>query len=494
MSGTPRLTSLDGLADEALRPGYDPAAHGVGVVHIGVGAFHRAHQAVYTDAALAQAGGDWRIAGVSLRSTGIVDALNAQNGLYALIERGAEGTRGRVIASIASAIAASRDREAVLEALAAAGTRVVTLTVTEKAYGVDRAAMQVDPAHEAVAADLADPRRPVGVLGLLVEGLRLRHAAGRQPFTVLCCDNLPENGAILRAGVVDFARRVDPALADWIAESVAFPSSMVDRITPAATPETLAEAERLTGCVDRAAIETEPFSQWVIEDRFPLGRPAWDAGGAIFVDDVTPYEKMKLRMLNGAHSMLAYAGFLAGHAYVRDVMADEALSALIDRQMRAASGTLPRLDGVDLDQYRRDLLARFANPAIAHETYQIAMDGTEKLPQRLLEPAVETLRKGGDLRPFAFAVAAWMRYCLGRKESGEAYALRDPRETELAAAISNAGSAEAISNALHGVDRLIPAALAQSGPWRAAVAEILQDFLTSGARAAIDLERTRAAG
>ena len=485
-----RLDRLGNVEGEAKLPSYDPQKHGCGIVHLGAGAFHRAHQAAYTDDALGAAGGNWRITGVSLRGTDAADALNPQNGLYTLIERGIDGTHARVIAAIDRVIAASTDRKAPLEALASPQTRIVTLTVTEKAYGIDRAAMAADPSHPAVSADLLEPRNPAGVLGLLVEGLRLRRAAGTAPFTVLCCDNLPENGFLLKAGVVDFARRIDQGLAEWITAEVTFPSCMVDRITPAATQQTLENAERLTGCEDRGAIETEGFRQWVIEDDFCNGRPQWESGGALFVKDVKPYELMKLRMLNGAHSMLAYCGYLSDYPYVRDVMADATLAALVDRHMEAAQKTLPRLEGIDLDTYRHDLLERFRNPAIAHQTYQIAMDGTEKLPQRILAPAADTFRHGGDIRPFAFATAAWMRYCLGRKEDGMHYALRDPREDEIGSRIGNLNTAEEISAALHSLPGLFSADLTESPEWRRCVADILFLMLTKGMLPAIRLEAT----
>jgi len=468
-------------------PDYDPAAHGVGILHLGAGAFHRAHQAAMTDAALAASGGDWRIVGVSLRSTGLADALAAQDGLYTLVARG-ESDRARVIAAIDGVIAAARDRQAVLDALADPALRIVTLTVTEKGYGIDRAAQDVDPAHPAVAADLQCPRDPQGVLGLLVEGLRRRRAAGRAPFTVLCCDNLPENGALLRGGVLGFARRTDTVLVRWIADEVAFPGSMVDRITPAATDATRSLAERLIGAEDAAAIETEPFCQWVIEDRFPRGRPDWAAGGAIFAADVAPYEKMKLRMLNGSHSLIAYAGFLAGHALVRDAMADAALSALVRRHIAAAAATLDPLPEIDLESYGADLVVRFSNPAIAHETFQIAMDGTEKLPQRIMAPARDALRFGQDVRPFAFAAAAWSCYALGRDAQGAAHALRDPREDEITAAAVGAGQdAQALAAALLRLPGLTPPELL-GGAFETQVADILRGMLNDGMAAAIARE------
>ena len=373
-----RLTTLDALPGAVQKPGHTPAAHGAGIVHIGLGAFHKAHQAVYTDDALTAAGGDWRIIGVSLRSTEPAQELTPQGGLFTVIERSASGTQARVIGSVQSALCLSTDRGAVLNALLAPETRIISVTVTEKGYGLNRATGGIDPDHPAIKADLADPANPQGLAGLLVWALGHRRAQGTPPFTVLSCDNLPENGALTRSLLIDFARHAAPDLVDHIATDVAFPSSMVDRITPARTDDTLALAQDLIGQRDAAAIECEAFRQWVIEDHFPTGRPNWEAGGAIFAPDVTPYEAMKLRMLNGSHSMLAYAGFLCGHTYVRDVMADPALSTLVDRYLKAAAATLDPLDGVDFDTYAQDLAERFRNTHLGHETYQIAMDGSEK--------------------------------------------------------------------------------------------------------------------
>jgi len=266
-----RLSALCDVTGPARRPAYEPADHGTGIVHLGLGAFHRAHQAVATDDALAAHGGNWRIVPVSLRSREASEALNAQNGLYTLIERGPGGISGRVVGAISHGIGA--DPAATLKALRDPAIRIVTLTVTEKGYGIDRATHGPDWNHDAVAADRKAPDAPVGVLGLLTAAIKARRDAGSVPLTILSCDNLPENGALLRAGVVGFARALDEDLARFIESEITFPSSMVDRITPAATAQTLAEAERLTGCTDLAAIETEPFTQWVIEDRFPNGRP-----------------------------------------------------------------------------------------------------------------------------------------------------------------------------------------------------------------------------
>jgi len=485
---TVRLTRLADVTGPATVPSYDPAAHGTGIVHLGLGAFHRAHQAVMTDDALAQHGGDWRITAVSLRSRDVAQAITPQNGLYCMITRDADGARGRVIAAISNVIAA--DPDATLAALCDPAIRVVTLTVTEKGYGIDRASGGPDRANPVVRADLDTPRTPNGVLGLLVVALRARRDNGDQPFTILCCDNLPSNGAFVRGGVIGFAQAVDLDLARWITDHVAFPSSMVDRITPASTDRTLRDAETLTGCVDHAAIETEPFLQWVIEDHFPQGRPTWEAGGAVFVDDVAPYERMKLRMLNGAHSMLAYAGFLSGHEYVRDVMADPALAALVSRHLTAAAASLAPLNGVNFNTYAQELQDRFRNPEIAHQTWQIAMDGTQKMPQRIWEPAQDALTAGRDIGAFAFATAAWMHYCLGVDKVGETYALRDPREDEIKAAIALLGrDAAAISDVLHALSNLIPTALSMDTRWRQAVAGKLGTMLKTDMQTAIAQER-----
>lgn len=486
---SPRLSRLSDVSGMARLPGYDPAKHGTGIVHLGAGAFHRAHQAVFTDDALALAGGDWRITGVSLRSTAVAEDMNPQNGLYTLIERGSTGDSARVIAAIDRVLAGAGQLGQALALMADPNTRIVSMTVTEKAYGIDRAALCADTAHPAVAADLARPDAPTGVLGLLVAALRQRRAAGVKPFTVLCCDNLPDNGALLRAGVVDFARRIDPDLARWIEGEVAFPSTMVDRITPASTDRTRADALAFTGCEDHAAIETEPFTQWVIENHFAQGHPAWDAAGALFVSDVQPYELMKLRMLNGAHSALAYSGFMAGCEHVRDVMARPDFHALVNRLMWAAQATLPDLTGIDLDGYRRSLLARFENRAIAHKTAQIAMDGTQKLPQRLLAPAVTCLATGGDIGAYAFAVAAWMRFCLGRGEDGRPHDLNDPRQDEIGQALTGAATAQKISTVLHGLPGLFPDGLRDNPDWRRAVEDRLERMLQQGMAAAVNQER-----
>lgn len=487
LGSTARVSGTVGL------PGYDRGRPS-GIVHLGVGAFHKAHQAVYTDDAMARSGGDWMITGVSLRSPQVATELNPQSGLYTLLSRDATGTSARVVASIAGVLVASDDPSAVLSRMAAPETRIVSLTITEKGYGLDPATGGLDEAHPAVAADLRNPAHPQSAVGFIVEAARLRRERGLPAFTALSCDNLPGNGAVLRRLVADFAERRGKGLAGFIADNLPFPSTMVDRITPASTDTTRADAMMLTGFDDHAAVETEPFSQWIIEEHFAAGRPDWDVGGALFTATVEPYEKMKLRMLNGAHSMLAYSGFLAGYNYVRETVGDTDLATLIRRHMREAASTLDPVPGIDLQTYANELLGRFANPAIAHRTYQIAMDGTQKLPQRLLEPATIALRRGFRLDTYAFAVAAWLRYCVGMDETGKTYDLRDPREAEIAALIGSAGrDAGSIVDRMFALPGLMPQELSHAPEWHSAVKTRLETMLARSMRHAIAAEAARAA-
>lgn len=375
------------------------------ILHLGLGAFHRAHQAPFTQDANAAAETDWQIEAVSMRNPAPARALNAQGGRYGLILRHPEGPELTAVNVTTRAWSLPDDPAAVIARLAAPEVALVTLTVTEKGYGCTRAGVPNwdDPVN---VQDLAHPDTPQGVLGLLLAGLRARRAAGLAGLTLISCDNLPANGAMLRAAVTAFAARRDPALADWIAQTCAFPSSMVDRITPAATPETAALALRLGGAPDALAIETEPFRDWVIEDHFAGPRPAWEAAGARLMPDVAPFEAMKLRLLNGAHTLIALLGALAGLAAVRDVVADPDLARAARVLMAQSAQTLPV--GLDPGGYAQRLMQRFANPAIDHRCLQIATDTSQKLPPRILAPARELIAAGLPYEAHVLAIAAWM--------------------------------------------------------------------------------------
>ena len=489
----PLLQSLENLPAHVERATYDRDACEPGIVHLGLGAFHRAHQAVYTDVTIeASADRDWRIFGASMRDTRIPKLVEAQNGLYSVLARRREGTCARVISCLARAVSAAENPALLLERMSSSDTRIVSLTVTEKGYGIDRSHGGVDLTDPIIAHDMRSSSEPKGTIGFIVHALNRRRQSRVPPFTVLCCDNLPDNGSMVRRAVLDFARHVERGLADWIEEAVSFPSTMVDRITPAQTPETLALAENLTGHRDQLAVETEAFRQWVIEDDFSMGRPEWEAAGALFTNDVAPYETMKLRMLNGAHSMLAYGGFLAGHAFVRDAMADDALAIIAKRHMQAAAQTLPAMPGIDLTKYADDLLERFANPQIAHETYQIATDGSQKLPQRMFEPALVALESNRPLRPFAFATALWMHYCRGSRAEGDDYVIHDPLASVLQEA-ANRQDTQAVIGGFSDIPGLIPRALSGHSAWSKDLSDALTALRETGVPATLRTEALRAA-
>lgn len=383
---------------------------------------------------MAASGGDWGILGVSLRSPEVRDRLAPQGGAYTALERGPGGDRTRRVGSVAGVLVAPGDPGAVLAAMADPAVRIVTLTVTEKGYCHVPATGALDPAHPDIAHDLAEPL-PVSAPGFLVRALARRRSAGLAPFTVLSCDNLPANGRLVRGVVLDLARRLDPALAGWIADRARFPAAMVDQIVPATTAADIARVAALTGFHDAAPVVHEPFRQWVVEDDFVEGaRPDLAAAGVELVADVTAHEHMKLRMLNGTHSALAWLGRLAGHATVADCAADPAFARYLDHVWtREIIPTLDAPPGTDLAAYARTLQARYANPAIRHLTAQIATDSSRKLPQRILATLAANRAAGRPAPGLVLAVAAFLHCAAGRDLAGRPLPLADPLAAELAA-------------------------------------------------------------
>jgi fructuronate reductase len=425
------------------RPSFDRRALRTGIVHLGLGAFARAHLAAVNDDALeAGAPMEWGIHGVSLRHADVRDALLPQQGLYSLGLRDAAGTQLRVIGSVVSCAVAPEAPQAVISAIAHADTRIASLTVTEKGYCHDPATRALNFAHPDIAHDLAEAIEPRSAIGLVVRGLQARRDHGGQPLTLLSLDNLPANGDTLRGLVLAFAERVDATLTRWIERTCTFPNSMVDRIVPRATEADLVAASEALGLDDRAAVVAEPFLAWAVEDRFAAGRPEWSAGGAQFVERAEPFEKLKLRLLNGAHSAIAYLGVQAGWATVDAAMAQPALARFVDALLRdeVAPTLRHELAGFDLDAYRVQLLQRFANPALAHRTLQIAMDGSQKLPQRWLGSVRDRLAAGAPIDRLALALAAWCAHLRGHDEAGQRFALDDPLAAELAALQARAAS------------------------------------------------------
>lgn len=432
---TSRLSNdtVQALPASVAVPSYDRTRFAPGIVHLGVGAFHRAHQAAYVDDCLAAGETDWGIVGVSLRSADTRDALAPQNGLYTLAVRDSGGESLRVVGSILSLLVAPENPSAVLAALTDPRTRIVTLTITEKAY-LRAAGGGLDATHPDIVHDLANPQMPKTAHGFLAESLARRRGAGTPPFTVLCCDNLPANGATLHRLLVEFAAlRGDASLASHIADTVAFPSSMVDRIVPATTDTDRTRMSDQLGVDDAWPVMTEPFCQWVIEDDFPAGRPFWERFGATMVGDVGPFEDMKLRLLNGAHSAIAYLGLLSGHATVDRAFADPAIRQFVDQLWAEAIPTLPQDAGLDTADYTAQLAQRFSNAALAHRTAQIANDGSQKLPQRIVASAMERSEAGAVPEHLTLVVAAWIAACEARGKTLPENHFTDPLDLPLAA-------------------------------------------------------------
>ena len=427
----PRLgpTMLDRLPAAVRRPRFDRTALRAGIVHLGLGAFARAHLlACHDDALDAGVAPDWGVLGVSLRHPDVRDALAPQQGLYTLALRDGTGTQRRVIGSLLGVQVAPEDPGALLERLAHRDTAIASLTVTEKGYCHDPATRALRLDHPDIVHDLAHPDAPRSAIGFLVHGLARRRADGGAPLTLLSLDNLPANGDTLHGLVRAFAERVSSGLARWIERECTFPNSMVDRIVPRSTAADRADTAEALGVEDAGAVVAEPFFAWAVEDRFAAGRPDLRAGGARFVERAEPYEKLKLRLLNGAHSTIAYAGVMAGWTTVDAAIAQPALRRFVEALMRdeIAPTVAAALAGFDLDGYRAELLARFANPALAHRTAQIAMDGSQKLPQRLLGTLRERLAAGLPVDRLGLAVALWLHHLRGHDEAGGAIALDDP--------------------------------------------------------------------
>lgn len=410
----------------------------IGIVHLGPGAFFRAFNAVYTHDAMAAAGGDWGILAVSLRSPTARDQLHPQGGVFTSVTLSEQGPKAQVIGAISKVMVAPENPSAVVTAMADGAVRIVSLTITEKGYCLDAASGALNLSHVDIVHDLAHPDEPRSAVGFIVAALAMRRRQGLAAFTVLSCDNLPSNGALARRAVLEFAGALDPDLAGWIEGHATFPATMVDRITPATTQADVAVLSDLAGYHDPACVFHEGFRQWVIEDDFVDGRPAWEAQ---FVGSVDAHEMMKLRCLNGTHSTLAYLGFLAGYDTIADTVADPDFAALITRLWRSEIvPTVPPPDGEDLEAYCATLMARYRDPSIRHRTWQIAMDGSQKLPQRLLGTIADRLAVGARPEGLCLAVAAWMRYVGGVDEAGAPIDVRDPHAQALRVASDGAGT------------------------------------------------------
>jgi fructuronate reductase len=485
------MASVDRLPGQVRRPAYDRTQVTPGIVHLGIGAFHRAHQAVVIDDLLAGGATDWGIIGASLRSPKTRDALAPQDCLYTLAVRSGAGTEHRIIGSVLACEAVGGNSAPLIARLTDPATRIVSLTITEKGYCHTPQTGDLDEGHPDIVHDLQNPDTPRSAIGFLVTALARRRMAGNAAFAILSCDNLSANGQTARRIVTQFASLRSRDLASWTEAEVAFPSTMVDRIVPETTEIDHSEISSALGMTDAWPVVTEPFTQWIIEDRFPAGRPDFAAVGVQLVGDVTPFEHMKLRLLNASHSALAYLGYLAGHETIASTMTDVRFVALARQIMDDAAQTLTMPAGTDVAAYGASLLQRFSNPALHHRTWQIAMDGSQKLPQRLLGAITDRLRLGLPIDTHALAVAGWMRYVTAKDEQGRAIDVRDPLAGELFGIAERAGPvAGRLAPALLEVQSIF-GALGSDPRMRSAVTEALTKLYALGARQTVQTFRPK---
>lgn len=464
----------------------------VGIIHLGLGAFYRAHAAIYfaeTMVALSGEEGQWGIVGVSLKRPDQRDKLKPQDCVYTALELAPEGEVAHHIEIVQDVLVAPENPKAVIEAMANESVKIVTLTVTEKGYCHEPSTGKLNSDHPDIKQDITDALNPASALGFIVRALELRRLRGLRPFTVLTCDNLPQNGQVVRGVILELANLIDADLATWIEKECRFPSTMVDRIVPATKPQDIELCGKIIGKFDASPVMMEPFRQWVVEDNFVDGvRPDLASVGVELVENVTPYEDMKLRCLNGTHSSLAYLGYLGGHETISDTVGDPAYAAYVKSLWtnEIIAGLTPPT-GVSLQKYADALFMRFKNPAIRHLTWQIAMDGSQKLPQRILTQIGEGLRAGRDMSGLTLAVAAWMRYVGGVDESGSAIDVRDPLSERLKVLSDSQATSAAKVSSLLGVKEIFPVELAMNDNFKSAVTAAYEGLVEHGARKMVEM-------
>ena len=428
-------TNLMKLSNEVKVPAYDRSQLRQHTVHLGVGGFHRAHQAVYLDDLLALEHTErWGECGIGVLQSDrrMRDALQGQDFLYTVIERSASGQAARVIGSLVDYIYVPENREAAIERMAAVDTRIVSLTITEGGYFLDEGTGEFLPDHPDIQHDLRHPSQPISSMGLIAEALNRRRERGLPPFTVMSCDNLQGNGHVVGKVLLAFTGFGNPALQHWIADNVAFPNSMVDRITPATTPADIASVSDRFGLDDAWPVVTEPFRQWVIEDTFCNGRPRWETVGAQLISDVAPYEIMKMRLLNGSHLAMAYLGALHGFTYVHEIMNDPLFNSFVESFMMEVTPVVPKIAGVSVREYKNSLMERFSNPTINDQVTRICSEGSAKIPKWLLPSVIELLEQHGPTDLLSLVVASWIRYLgQGIDERGQPLNIIDARSVEL---------------------------------------------------------------
>lgn len=424
-------------------PGYERDKVTAGIVHLGVGGFHRSHQALYLDE-LAEKHGEreWGICGVGImpQDAAMNAALNNQDNLYTLVERSGKNSTARIIGSLVEYIFGYEHPDKVFAKLAEPAIKIVTMTATEGGYCFDQGTGELDFNHPGIVNDLKNPSKPQTIFGYLSEGLKRRRDAGVKPFTVLSCDNLQHNGAVTKRTLLAFCQKKDPELAKWIETNVAFPNCMVDRITPATTDTEKQLVRDQYRLEDAFPVVAEPFKQWVVEDTFCNGRPALEKVGVQFTNNVPLYEKMKIRLLNATHSAMGYLGYLCGHRYIYEIaQAPEFkpyLTELMDEEVTPLVGDVP---GVNLTEYKQTLMERFANETIKDQALRICMDGSAKMPKFVLPSIQEQLERGGPIRRLTLCVASWIRFLSAKDEQGEEIPIVDPMADRLKKVVAEAG-------------------------------------------------------
>ena len=421
---------MNTVAQNVALPAYDRKSLTPGIVHIGLGNFHRAHMAVYLDDLFALGlDHDWAILGAGVRAgdARMRDAMLAQDCLSTIIELDPSGRSARRVGSMVGFIEVQHDNAALIGAMSDPAIRIVSLTVTEGGYYVDSATGKFDTKAADIIADAANPTRPATAFGAILAALKARKAAGVQPFTVMSCDNLPGNGHVTEAAVVGLARLSDPKFADWVKANVAFPNGMVDRITPATGPRERAMAAEFGLAADPVPVTCEPFRQWVLEDKFSAGRPALEKVGVTFTSDVHAFEAMKIRILNGGHAIIAYPGGLKGIEYVHEAMADPTIRGFLDAvESREILPVVAPVPGVVLSHYKAQIIERFSNPEVADTERRLCLDGTNRQPKFIIPSIRDALASGAKAEGLTLLSAMWCRYCYGTDEMGAQIAPNDP--------------------------------------------------------------------
>lgn len=477
--------TLAGLPGRIARPRYDRAGLTPGIVHIGCGNFHRAHQAVYLDDLFNLGEGqDWALLGAGVRAgdAAMRAALGAQDYLSSVIELAPGAHSARVIGAMTGFVEVAPDNAALIAAMSDPAIRIVSLTVTEGGYFIDPKTGTFSPDHPEIRADAANPDSPGTAFGAIIAALKARRAAGIAPFTVMCCDNVPHNGHVTRDAVTGLCRLSDPELADWITAYVAFPNSMVDRITPATGPRERAMAAAL-GLEDAAPVTCEPFRQWVMEDNFPAGRPALEKVGVTFTPHVDRFETMKIRILNGGHAIIAYPGGLAGIEHVHEAMADAQIRAFLDKVLSTeVLPIVPPVPGQDLNDYKALIIERFSNPEVADTVRRLCLDGSNRQPKFIIPSIRDRLAAGAPAPGLILSSALWCRYCYGTTEAGAAIAPNDPSWERLQA---QAGLARERPEAWLEMPEIY-GDLGQNNGLAEAFGQTLSAIWTRGARAVID--------